>query len=149
GVAAGPGASLPVLGALKDAVLTIRDAQPGIQFAAANYSVAETMPTATIAVVRSGPLTGIATVRFSTADGTAVGNVDYAPAAGVLTFGPMAATQSFTVRLMPDHTAGGPRSVLLLLSGANASGLGPRSSAVLTIVDTDRGGIVRLGTASM
>src|SRR5206468_2996346 len=51
------------------------------------------------------------------------------------------------VKILPDKVAGGPKTALLLLSNANSSatppiGLGPRSSAVLTISDTDAAGAI-------
>ena len=152
-----PDAKVPVLGALKSAVLTIRDAQKGVQFASSNYSVKEAATTAMVAVVRSGPLTDTATVRYSTSDGAgadaAIAGVHYTPASGVLTFPPGNATQSFGVKIMPDKVATGPKTVLLLLSGANSSAappvaLGRRSSAVLTIANTDVGGTIAFGSAA-
>lgn len=150
----GEGAKLPVLGAIKNAVLTIKDAQKGVQFTSANYSVSETAPTATITLVRTGPLTDTATVRYSTSDGSAVTAVNYVPASGILTFGPAISTQSFTVKILPDKIVTTPKTVLLLLSSANSSvappvALGPRNSAVLTIGDTDVAGTVKIGTPAV
>jgi hypothetical protein len=147
------GAGTPVLGAIKNAVLTIKDAQKGLQFGASNYSVSESSATATINVVRTGPLTDTATVRYSTSDGTAAMGVNYVPASGTLTFGPNISSQSFTVKILPDKVVSTPKTVLLLLSNANSSvaplvGLGPRSSAVLTIGDTDAGGTIKLSAST-
>jgi hypothetical protein len=150
------GAGSPTLGALTKAVLTIKDAQKGLQFSSANYSVKEALTTATVSVVRTGPLTDTATVRYSTGDAAgadaAIAGVNYTPASGVLTFGPNVATQSFGVKILLDKVVTGPKTVLLLLSGANSSAappaaLGRRSSAVLTIANTDVGGTVAFGSA--
>ena len=65
----------------------------------------------------------------------------------MLTFKPGIATQSFPVKIVPDKVSGGAKTVLLLLSNATAVGLGPLSSAVLTIGDTDTGGVARLSAA--
>src|SRR5207248_9625213 len=127
------GAGVPVLGAIKNAVLTIKDAQKGLQFGASNYSVSETTAMATVNVVRTGPLTDTATVRYSTSDGTAVTAVNYVATSGILTFGPAVSTQSFPVKILPDKLVTDPKTVLLLLSSANSSvapavALGPRNS---------------------
>ena len=57
------------------AVLTIQDAQDGIQFSASDYTVNEA-GTATITVTRNSPL-GTLQVNFATGDGTAVESTDY------------------------------------------------------------------------
>ena len=147
------GAGVPVLGAIKNAVLTIKDAQKGLQFGASNYSVSETTAMATVNVVRTGPLTDTATVRYSTSDGTAVTGVNYVATSGVLTFAPSIATMSFPVKILPDKVVAGPKTVLLALSGANSSAapavaIGPRASAVLTIGDADAGGIIKFAAAT-
>src|SRR5204862_4950990 len=120
--------------------------------------VSETTATATITVVRTGPLADTATVRYSTSDGAgpagAIAGVNYTPAAGLLTFAPSATSQTFQVKILPDKVVTGSKTLLLLLSGANSSvappvALGPRSSAVLTINNTDAGGTVKVATAAV
>ncbi len=139
------------LGAQKTALLTIRDAQRGLQFSASNYTVNESQATATITVARSGPTTGSATVGYSTSDGTAVGGTHYTPTSGVLTFASGATSKTFAVKVLPDKVVAGPKTVLLLLSTPLPDPdmqLGARSAAVLTINDVDVAGTVKLGAAT-
>ena len=142
-----PGAPA-TLGAQKTAVLTIRDAQAGVQFSAPTYTVSEGTASATINVLRTGPLSGAATVSYSTSDGTATGGTDYTPTSGTLTFKAGDTTKSFTVPILNDTVADGSETVLLLLSNFSGAGPGPLSSAVLTITDNDVAGSIKLGAAT-
>jgi hypothetical protein len=137
------------LGAQKTATLTIKDAERGVQFSAANYTVNESQGTATITVVRTGPADGSATVSYSTSDGTAVGGTHYTPTSGTLSFGTNVTSKTFTVKVLPDKVVATPRTVLLLLSNPSLSTpLGPQSSATLTINNVDVAGTVKLGAAT-
>ena len=136
------------LGAQKTAVLTIRDAQMGLQFSAPTYTVSEGTTNATISVVRTGPLNGTATVSYSTSDGTATGGADYTPTSGTLTFKAGDTAKSFTVPILNDTVVEGPETVLLLLSNFSGAAPGPLSSAVLTIIDNDVAGVVKLSAAT-
>jgi len=144
-----PGAPA-TLGVQKTAVLTIRDAQAGLQFSAPTYTVSEGTASATITVLRTGPLSGMATVSYSTSDGTATGGTDYTPTSGTLSFKAGDTTKSFTVPILNDAVVDGskPETVLLLLSNFNGAGPGPLSSAVLTITDNDVAGSIKLGAAT-
>jgi hypothetical protein len=136
------------LGAQKTAVLTIKDAQKGVQFSAPGYTATEATASATITVSRTGPTLEIATVRYSTSDGTAKAGVNYKPASGTLTFGIGVTKATFTVPLLGDKLVKGPQTVLLLLSSPSSTALGPLSSAVLTIGDVDTGGTIKLGASA-
>src|SRR5207248_3428109 len=63
------GPNSPTLGAKAATTLKITDTLPHVQLSAASYSVTEG-GTATIAVTRTGPLTGAVVVNYATADGT-------------------------------------------------------------------------------
>jgi hypothetical protein len=132
------------LGAQKTAVLTIKYAQPGVQFAAPTFTAAENAASATITVARTGPTADVATVRYSTSDGSAKAGTNYKPAAGTLTFGIGITKGTFTVPLVGDKQVSGPQTVLLLLSSPFNTALGPLASAVLTIGNVDVGGAVKL-----
>jgi hypothetical protein len=136
------------LGAQKTAVLTIRDAQAGLQFSAPTYTVSEGTASATITVLRTGPVNGTATVSYSTSDGTATGGVDYTPTSGTLSFKAGDTAKSFTVPILNDAVVELPETVLLLLGNFSGAGPGPLSSAVLTITDNDVAGSIKLGAAS-
>ncbi len=135
------------LGAQKTAVLTIKDAQKGVQFSAATFTALEGTAAATVTVVRTGPTPDVATVRYSTTDGTAQAGTNYKATSGTLTFAKDITKATFTVPLLGDKQVKGPQTVLLLLSNPSVTtALGPLSSAVLTIGDVDIGGAVKLAS---
>ncbi len=129
-----------LLGARDTAVLTItdNDAAGSVQFSASAYSVGEAGGTATVTVTRTGGSASGVTVQYATSDGTAHAGVDYAAAAGTLTFGAGETSRTFQVTILPNAVADGNRTIDLALSspGGGAS-LGGQKTAVLTIVDDE------------
>jgi hypothetical protein len=119
-------------------VVTIRDNDKAgtAQFSAASYSVAETAGTATITVTRSGGTSSLATVNYSTSDGSAVAPTDYATSAGTLTFGLNEKSKTFPIPVIDNATPdNGAVSVNLTLdTPANGLALGATSTATLWIV---------------
>jgi hypothetical protein len=139
-----------VLGALKDAVLTILDDEVGVRFDATAYSVAENLTSgATITVIRTGPTTGVSSVTYSTSDGTAQAGADYTPASGRLVFQIGEKSKTFKVPILEDSLVEGPETVLLVLSNPSGAILGPVPSAVLTIVDNDLGGTLQFAAPAL
>ena len=135
--------SSPTSGAklgIASATITILDAQVGLQFSAPVFRASENGGSATITVVRSGPTTGITTVAYATADGTAVAGTDYTATSGVLTFMPGVRIRTFTVPLRDNTVVDGVRTALLELGAVTNGALGPQHTAVLTINDNDAGG---------
>ena len=92
------------IGTPSSATVTILDAQQGIQFGAAEYTANEGMAAA-VTVVRTGPASTPATVRYATSPGSATPGADYTPVTGVLTFAANARTATFMVR-HPARRAG-------------------------------------------
>ena len=136
------------IGTPSSATVTILDAQQGFQFGAAEYTVNEGMAAA-VTVVRTGPASAPATVRYATSPGSATPGADYTPVTGVLTFAANARTATFMVPTLQDVLAEGPETVLLTLSDPSPPAqLGPRRTAALTIVDNDVPGVVKLGAAA-
>ena len=76
---------------------------PVIQFAATNVTINEAAGQATVTVTRTGDTTGIATVDYATADGTATAGSDYAATSGKLTFAPGETSKIFTVTVFTDR----------------------------------------------
>jgi hypothetical protein len=137
------------LGTSSTVTVTILDAQPGLQLAEAAYTVSEAVATATIKVVRTGPATGVATVRYATSPATATPGADYRTVSGVLTFGSNVRTATFTVPILADALVESDETVLLTLSEPSAPvQLGPQRTATLTIVDDDLGGLFQLSAAA-
>jgi len=111
-----------------------------LQFSAAAYTVTEpttVSATATITVARAGASLGVATVAFSTANGTATAGSDYVATAKTLVFGQGETSKTVGVPILPDGLAEGNETVLLTLAnpGGGAT-LGATATAVLTIIDS-------------
>ena len=137
------------IGTPAGATVTVLDAQPGIQFGAAGYTVTEAMASAAIAVVRTGPATGTATVRYSTSPGNASAGTDYTAVQGVVTFAANARTATFMVPILPDTQGEGAETVLLtLMDPSPPAQLLSQRTATLTIVDNDTPGVIKLGAAA-
>lgn len=111
---------------------------PTVQFSASLFSFREDVPTATITVTRTGDLSGEASVKYATSDGTASSRSDYISAFGTLRFGPGESSKSFNLLLIDDLKAGeGSESVNVRLSSPVGTALGTTSSAVVTIQEND------------
>ncbi|OWK45162.1 Rhs family protein [Fimbriiglobus ruber] len=110
-----------------------------VQLGAATYMENQNA-SLTIPVTRSGGATGTITVPFATADGTAVGGVDYVPVSGTLTFGPGVTAQSITVPALPDLTGTDGTTTktftVTLSSPTGGAALGAVASATVTLSDT-------------
>jgi len=92
----------------------------------------------TVTVTRTGNTPGTNTVRYSTADGTALKVGDYMSAVGILTFNPGETTKSITLLVVDDAYVEGPESATLTLSNpSNGAALGTPNVAVLQITDND------------
>ena len=134
------------LGTRTTAELTIIDDQgppaPGtLQFSAADYSEAESAGNVTVTVTRTGGSDGAVTVAYTTSDGSAKANSDYTPTSGTLSFAPGEVTKTFTVPLIDDPSTEPDEAFIVTLSNpGGGAALGSRSSATVTILDTDRSG---------
>jgi Calx-beta domain len=122
------------------ATLNITDNPPGtVQFSATTYSGNEGM-TATITATRTGGGSGVVTVNYAAADGTATGGScpgsDYASTSGTLTWiNNDTANKTFTVQLCSDTAAEATETVNLTLSNVTGgAGLGT-AAATLSIFD--------------
>lgn len=148
------------LGPLSSAVLTLGDVDIAgtIKLAAATFSANEATTSAVITVSRTGGTAGGVTVDFATADqpcgsppcpGKAQAGFDYQAVSGTLTFGPTETTKTLLVPITNDTQVNGNRAFLFNLAGAGGGGtLGTPVSALVTIVDDDRGGVIQFGAAT-
>ena len=144
----GGGASL---GALAAAVVTIVDDEtPRLQFAAANYTVAEATGSVTLTVQRVGPATAQNTVQYSLAGVTATGGgVDFDSTGGTLTFAPTITSRTIVVPITKD-TINEPAETFTVTL-ANPTGgaiLGAPSTTTVTITDDDPAGTVQFSQLS-
>jgi hypothetical protein len=127
------------------------DAQGGIfSFSQTNYSVGESGSLVTIAVGRSGDLTGSATVDYATADdsaafstipcstvnGNASSRCDYTATAGTLSFAASETSKTFTILISQDSFVEGAETFpITLLNPTGGAVFGTPSTATVTIDD--------------
>jgi hypothetical protein len=141
-----------VRGTPSSVLVTIVDTDAAVGFARGFVSVDEPTTAVTVTVLRSGPLTGTATVQFRTVEGAGSGNavadVDYRPIQKTLTFGPGVASQTVTVSLLNDNTVDGQRTVRLDLSNPTGMALGTGQRTMnININDNDFGGSIRFAAS--
>ena len=119
------------------AVLTIIESMGVIGFDRATYSVTSGASFTTINVVRAASSIGLATVDFTTTDGSAVAMQDYWPVSGTITFLPGETNVTVYILLINNPVAGDRTINLSLFNPTNASL--SISNATLTIVDRNPG----------
>jgi hypothetical protein len=113
------------LGTPSSATITILDAEAVVGFALPSLTISEGAASATVTVLRSGPLTSTATVQFRTVEGvgggSAVPDVDYrAVPLTTLTFPAGMGSRTVTVPLLNDTAFDGQRFINLELSNPSA-----------------------------
>ena len=131
------------LGVISNAVLTIIDDKPTLEFVSTTFTTNEAGSTAVFAVVRTGNGANTVTVNFATEDGTALAGPDYKATNGTLTFGPNVFTQNVTITIINDTLVEADEIFSVNLTNAVDAILGSSSNAVVTILDNDLGGIIQ------
>lgn len=134
------GATGAALGSPTAATISIADNDPTgtLQFSSATYAVAESGPTITITVTRANGSAGPASVNYSTSDGTAIGDSDYTPRFGTLTWGSGNATsKTIAVGITNDTAVEGSETFTMTLSSASGATMGSPSVTTVTITDND------------
>ena len=126
--------------------VNIYDSNSGMSFSQPAYTAVRSSGAVTITVVRSDNTNVVSSVVFSTANGTAMTNVDYFPTNGILTFTNGATSESFSVGLISSPIVQPDKTVLLQLSSPSNSLLTPPSAATLTIHDTSGSLVVPAGS---
>lgn len=112
---------------------------PGtLQFGAPAYDVEEGTGVE-ITVSRSGGSEGPATVSYATSAGTAVAGVDYAEAAGTLSWADgVSGEQTITIDVIDDVITDAGETFSVTLSNATGATLGAASSTTVTTSDFDK-----------
>ena len=111
--------------------------QTSVSFTHAHYAVDASKSAACITVVRSGPTDVKAAIDYATSDGTARAGVEYAAAAGTLTFAPGVIMQRFKVQILQGALARAKTLHLTLSNPSSGGELGAPSVAALTILPDD------------
>jgi hypothetical protein len=108
-------------------------------FTSAASTVAETAGSATAWVRRNGDTSGVATVQYATADGSATAGEDYTATSGTLTWTDGdSSDKSITVPILNDSIYyEGDESFTITLSNPSGLALGNPSAHVVTITDDD------------
>jgi YD repeat-containing protein len=88
-------------------------------------------------VSRGSTATGIVSVNYATADGTALAGARYAAASGVLTFRPSDISQTITVPTIDDSLIEGAQTMSVSLSNPTGGAALGTASATGTISDND------------
>lgn len=140
------GATGAALGTQRTVGITILDddaASAQFAFSQAAYNIKEDGGTAQIIVERSGSSSNIATVQYSTANGSATAGPDYTATSGTLTFAAGETSKTFNVQVINDTLGERNETVNLRLSSPTGGTLGGQSNAVLNILDNDPGDFTR------
>jgi hypothetical protein len=91
-----------------------------------------------IFVTRTGGDSGVVSVNYATADGTATGGSDYAAANGTLTWRDgLSGNQTISISITDDNSVEARESFTVTLSNVSAATLGANSSATVDITDND------------
>ena len=111
-----------------------------VDFDSATATVSEDSGSVTLAVVRSASLSGTASVRYSTADGTAYAGGHYSAKAGTLNFAGNDIFKTISIPIIPNTTVGTDKTFTVTLSRPGAgTELGAVSEIEVTIVNNDTG----------
>ena len=127
---------------------TIANDDSSIQFAPANYSVAENAKSVVVTATRLGATSAAAEVTYSTSDGAglqscgtvngkASSRCDYVPAFGVLTFAAGQISKTITIPIVDDGFVEGDETFNVALSNPTVGNLGANATATITITDDD------------
>ncbi|HEU4837007.1 MAG TPA: Calx-beta domain-containing protein, partial [Pyrinomonadaceae bacterium] len=75
----------------------------GIQFETDRFFVREGTPTISIKVIRTGDVSGTASINFATSDGNATAGADYTAVSGTLTFAPGELSKNISIPIINDN----------------------------------------------
>jgi hypothetical protein len=130
----------PVNGALgtpSTAVLTIRNTDSEFAFAG-DKSFPENAGSAGVWVTRTGGVVTPATVRYSTANGSATAGTDYLAASAILNFAVGETSKQVLITLRDDQALEGNEAFTVVLSQPTGDAvLGTTNTATVTLVEND------------
>lgn len=122
------------------ASVIVMDAEAGLGFTNANFSVLKSGTNAILTVFCSNPNAEPLSVNYATADGTAVAGINYGAVSGVLTFTNGAVTNYILVPIVNNTLIEGDLNFTVTLSSPTAPGqLIAPSTATVTITDNNAG----------
>lgn len=114
-----------------------RGAGPSVvSFTAGTYNVQENMDFRALTVMRTGDISGPATVDYATADGTASQRTDYTLAVGTLRFAANESSKTIDILISEDLKREGNETLTVTLSnGTGQALLGSPATASVVIID--------------
>ncbi|OSI38618.1 DUF4082 domain-containing protein [Bradyrhizobium canariense] len=113
------------------------DSPASILMADAAVSVAESTPTATITLLRSGSASQAATVGFTTSSGSALAGSDFTTSSGTVTFAAGQVSQTISVPIINDTTPESDETFTVTLSNPTGATLGAQTTTTVKILDND------------
>jgi len=130
------GASNTSIGVGTNVVNITDDDQAAVGFTASAISVAEDTNSVTLTIVRTGATNTVASVRYSTTNGTAAAGSDYVATNGLFTFGLGETSKTFTLTVINDTISESNETVLVRLTNPTNTALAT-SNLVVTITTND------------
>lgn len=106
-----------------------------MQFSQASHSIVEDCTTLAVTVTRSGDTSGATSVRYSSADVTALQRTDYTLAIGTLTFAPTETQKTINLLISEDSFTEGTESFTVSLSNPTGGNLGTLATITIQILD--------------
>lgn len=120
--------------------VVVLDVDSGLSLNTNSYTVLKTGSNVVVTVIRTNTSTGPVSVNYATADGTAVGGVDYVPTSGSLVFTNGQASNTFSVSILANNVVTGDKNFTVSLFNPTAPAqLLPPATATVTIVDNQSG----------
>jgi hypothetical protein len=117
---------------------TARAAGPSVvQFSASTYNVSEDMTFRTITVLRTGDVSGPATVDYTTGGVTASQRSDYTTALGTLRFAANESSKSFDALISEDIKREGTETFTVMLANPTGQALLGSLSTASVVIDDD------------
>lgn len=136
---------LALAGALALSTAQAAPVVTGIQFGVAEVKVSEASKAARVTLIRTGSLIGAVSAAFSTADGTATAGQDYLATNVTVTLPSGVASTTVAIPILSDTIHEPAETVSLILTGTK---VGPRTSAVLSILDNDPAGTISFASSA-
>ncbi len=115
--------------------ITIVDNEQSFRFATNRFDISESLPFASVTILREGLRSGTVSVQFAATNGTAIFPEDFVATNTVVTFGDGEGSKTVQVRIIQDRIQEPLETVQLALSNPVGGGLGTPSAVLLFIND--------------
>jgi hypothetical protein len=120
-----------------NATVRILEDDSTLAFTTNAVSVAESLTSVTLTVLRTGGTNYAATVDFFTTNTTATAGADYTSTNATLTFDPGTRQKTITVPLLNDSSVEGNETFKVALESVSGAALGSITNSTITVLDND------------